>query len=174
MACTIATSISSVGDSGIDDVNDGGQAIWHQTPHPTTLRTLLAPSVTGSNLPRTKQLSLSIQPLSTESKTGVRLRAHWEWNGPEQPEHGSSGRRTSFEATPLQKADIQRALEKEKEKKEKEEAEGEEAKKMRRVKGKGEGVYDWVAWETGDGEGWDDGEGEVFRSLEGVVADAGK
>jgi mediator of RNA polymerase II transcription subunit 17, fungi type len=102
------------------------------------------------------------------------MRAHWEWNGPEQPEHGSIGRRASFEATPLQKEDIQRALELEKEKKEKEEAEGEEGEKMRRVKGKGEGVYDWVMWETEDGKGWDEGEGEVFRSLESVVTDAGK
>ena len=171
-ACTIATSISSVGDSGIDDINDGGKAAWHQTPHPTTLRTLLAPSLTGSKLPRTKQLSLSIQPLSTECKTGVRLRAHWEWNGPEQPEHGSSGRRASFEATPLQKEDIRKALEKEK--KDQEENEEEEITNLQRAKGKGEGVYDWVTWETEDGKGWDDGEGEVFRSLESVVIDAGK
>ena len=39
---------------------------------------------------------------------------------------------------------------------------------------RGEGVYEWVAWEKESGKEWDDGEGEVFRTLESVVADAGK
>jgi mediator of RNA polymerase II transcription subunit 17 len=48
----------------------------------------------------------------------------------------------------------------------------EDSKNLRR--GLGEGVYDWVAWEKESGKLWDDGEGEVFRTLESVLADAGK
>jgi len=58
--------------------------------------------------------------------------------------------------------DVQKAL--------KEDSEA--GKKSKR--GKGEDVYDWVAWEKESGKDWDGGEGEVFRTLESVVADAGK
>jgi mediator of RNA polymerase II transcription subunit 17 len=161
-ACAIATSISAVpsssGESRIDDTNVEGQAVWHQTPHPTTLRMLLAPSTTGSKLPRTKQLSISVQPLISRGKTGTRLRSHWEWNGKEQEGTGAHERKSSF-GLPVLMEDVQKALK-------------EDNKEPR--KGKEEGVYDWVAWENESGKHWGDGEGEVFRSLESVVIDAGK
>ncbi|KAH8793791.1 subunit 17 of mediator complex-domain-containing protein [Hyaloscypha sp. PMI_1271] len=162
-ACAIATSISTIPSGlGIDDANVEAEAgHWRQTPHPMTLRMTLPNSATPSKLPSTKQLSISIQPLALRGRAGIRLRAHWEWNGTEQEGTGTSGRKSSF-GYPVLMEDVQKAL--------KEDSEA--GKKLKR--GKGEDVYDWVAWEKESGKDWDDGEGEVFRTLESVVADAGK
>ncbi|KAE9365329.1 hypothetical protein N431DRAFT_549561 [Stipitochalara longipes BDJ] len=160
-ACAVATSIATIpSSSGSDDANiesDAGQ--WQQTPHPTTLRMILHPFNSGSKLPRTKQLSVSVQPLTSLRKSGIRLRAYWEWSGKEQQEGTGIGERKSSFGFPVLLEDVQKDLK-------------EDSKKVRR--GQGEGVYDWVAWEKESGKEWDDGEGEVFRALESVVTDAGK
>jgi hypothetical protein len=49
-----------------------------------------------------------------------------------------------------------------------------EGKKYEVMRIKGEGIYDWFAWDGEEGRGWDDGEGEVVRSLASVVGDDGK
>jgi mediator of RNA polymerase II transcription subunit 17, fungi type len=163
-ACAIASSISTVPSNenkeGSDEMEaDSGH--WHQTPHPTTLRTTVPRSPTsGSKLPKTKQLSISIHPLTAPDKSGLRLRAQWEWSGKEQEGSRAGERKSSF-GFPVLMEDVQGQVE--------------ENENMRKaVRGQGEGVYDWFAWEGDNGKAWDDGEGEVVRSLESVVDEAGK
>ena len=83
----------------------------------------------------------------------------WEWIGKEQQEGTGIGERKSSFGFPVLLEDVQKALK-------------EDDKKPKRRQG--EGVYDWFAWVKESGKEWDDGEGEVFRTLESVVADAGK
>jgi mediator of RNA polymerase II transcription subunit 17 len=160
-ACAVATSIATIPSSSeIDEADIESQAgQWHQTPHPTTLRTVLLTSTAGSKIPKTKQLSISVQPLTSRKKSGIRLRAYWEWNGKEQQEVTVIDERKSSFGFPVLLEDVQMSPK-------------EDSKNLRR--GLGEGVYDWVAWEKESGKLWDDGEGEVFRTLESVLADAGK
>jgi mediator of RNA polymerase II transcription subunit 17 len=158
-ACAIGTSISKVPsiseDSGLENENFVEQAgQWHQTPQPTTLRTTIPPS-NRSKLPKTKQLCISIQRLTSPTKSGLRLRALWEWSGKEQEGSAIGGRKSSFGFPVLMEA-------------------VHEKKNKETVRFKGEGVYDWVAWDGEEGKVWDDGEGEVVRTLESVVADACK
>lgn len=162
-ACAIASSIASIPPSAlVDNANVEAQAgHWHLTPHPTTLRTILPASSDASKLPKTKQLLISIQTLTSLGKSGIRFRAQWEWNGKEQEGTGIGERKTGF-GSPGLMDDVQKAL--------KEDSKDNKKQKRRQ----GEGVYDWIAWEKESGEGWDDGEGEVFRTLDSVVADAGK
>lgn len=163
-ACVIATSISTASSNENEDDSEQVEAEsghWHQTPHPTTLRTSVPASpTTGSKLPKTKQLAISIQGLTATDKSGLRLRAQWEWSGKEPDGSKMDVRRSSF-GFPTLMEDVQGQVKAE-----------EDIVKV--VKGQGEGLYDWFAWEGEQGKEWDDGEGEVFRSLESVVDDAGK
>ena len=159
-ACAIATSIATIPSSpDLDEASTETHGKWHQTPHPTTLRTIVPASTTGTKLPKTKQLSISIEPITSGTKNGIKLRAYWEWTGKEQQEGTRTGERKSSFGFPVLLDDVQKALK-------------EDDKKPKRALG--EGVYDWVAWEKESGKEWDDGEGEVFRTLESVVAEAGQ
>jgi mediator of RNA polymerase II transcription subunit 17, fungi type len=93
-------------------------------------------------------------------RAGIRLRTRWEWSGKEKESTG--GERKSSFGIPVLMEDVQKPLK-----------EDDEASK-KPTRGKGEGVYDWVTWEKESGKDWDDGEGEMFRTLESVVAEAGK
>jgi mediator of RNA polymerase II transcription subunit 17 len=162
-ACAIASSIVSLPSTGlIDDALVEPQAVqWHQTPHPTVLRTILPDSSSSPTPRRTKQISISIQPLASLGKVGIRFRAQWEWSGKEQ-EKTATGEPKSSSVFPVLMDDVQKAL-------------GEVSKDSKKAaRGQGEGIYDWVAWENESGKTWNDGEGELFRTLESVVADAGK
>jgi mediator of RNA polymerase II transcription subunit 17 len=159
-ACAIATSISTASPNESEDDTEQVEAEsghWHQTPHPTTLRTSVPASpTTSSKLPKTKQLAISIQGLTATDKSGLRLRAQWEWSGKEPAGSEINVRRSSF-GYPALMEDVQGQAQAE-----------EDIVKV--VKAQGEGLYDWYAWE---GE-WDAEEGELFRSLESVVDDARK
>jgi len=163
-ACAIATSISTASPNDSEDDTEQVEAEsghWHQTPHPTTLRTSVPASpTTGSKLPKTKQLAISIQGLTATDKSGLRLRAQWEWSGKEPAGSEINVRRSSF-GYPALMEDVQG------------QAQVEEGI-VKVVKAQGEGLYDWYAWEGEQGKKWDAGEGELFRSLESVVDDARK
>ncbi len=158
-ACAIATSISNdpsfSEQSEFENENVTGQARrWDRTATPTTLRTTI-PQPDGSKIPRIRQLSVTTLRVNTPTKSGLRLRALWEWSGKDHEGTAPGGRKSSF-GFPVLMEEVQ------------------EGKKYEVMRIKGEGIYDWFAWDGEEGRGWDDGEGEVVRSLASVVGDDGK
>lgn len=158
-SCALA-SISS----GIGTQESRNEEKWRLTAHSNILSKTLRPSN------RTKQLSISVcgcHPTiftSSNVKHGVRIRVVWEWmKGDFYAGDEEAGFNAFMQDQVEKKPVVPRMMD----------------SGRRDVNGpvknrRGEGVYDWIAWDVEESEDWDDGEGEVVRSLVEVLREAGK